>query len=178
MVLTESFIRLLRHNFRLDWEGLHGAPHWARVRDHGLKLATDTGADIRVVGYFAFLHDSCRRNDSRDPEHGQRAARFAAAIRADHIHLDNGAFDRLVAALEGHTGGSDPADVTVATCWDADRLDIGRIGLTPNPKYLCTEAARRPEVIADALGRSRAWLERYTRLEGNRDTWNGGVLPR
>lgn len=160
-ILTPSFLRLLRMNYRLHWEGLHGAPHWSRVRDIGLKLSAENGADVRVVEYFAFLHDSCRHSDGHDPEHGPRAARFAVAIRANHIDLNEGAFSRLIEALEGHTGGTDPSDTTVATCWDADRLDIGRVGITPNPKYLCTEGARRPEVIANALGRSRAWLERY-----------------
>lgn len=163
MILKESFVRLLRLNFRLHWEGLHGVPHWSRVRDHGFSLAAETGADLRVVEYFAFLHDSCRHDDGHDSEHGPRAARFAMAIRANHIHLDNAAFDKLISALEGHTGGSNPGDATIATCWDADRLDIGRVGCAPNPKYLSTEAARRPEVIASALGRSRAWLDRYTR---------------
>ena len=161
MVLTESFIRLLRHTFRLDWEGLHGAPHWSRVRDNGLRLARGTGANVQVVEYFAFLHDVCRRNDGRDPEHGLRAAKFAGAIRADHIALGNLEFELLVTALEGHTGGTNPGDITVATCWDSDRLDLGRLGIRPVPERLCTEVAQRSEVIDQAWDRSRAWLERH-----------------
>jgi uncharacterized protein len=34
----------------------------------------------------------------------------------------------------------------VATCWDADRLDIGRVGIVPNSKYLFSDEAKR---IAD-----------------------------
>ena len=33
------------------------------------------------------------------------------------------------------------------TCWDADRLDLGRVGIVPNPRYLCTPAAKSPAVI-------------------------------
>lgn len=163
MVLTDSFVRLLKNTYRLEWNGLHGAPHWSRVRDNGLRLAEETGANARIVEYFAFLHDVCRRDDGRDPEHGLRAARFARAIRADHIALDNFEFELLVAALERHTGGRNPGEVTVATCWDADRLDIGRVGSVPNPEYLCTDAARRPDVIDHAWRRSRDWLERYAK---------------
>ena len=163
MVLTESFIRLLRHTFRLDWEGLHGAPHWSRVRDHGLMLARETGANIQVVEFFAFLHDVCRHDEGRDPEHGPRAAKFARAIRADHIALGNLEFELLVAALEGHTGGSDPGETTIATCWDSDRLDLGRIGIRPNPVRLCTEPARRSQVINAAWEKSKAWLESHSR---------------
>ena len=37
--------------------------------------------------------------------------------------------------------------MTIETCWDADRLDLGRVGITPHPSHLCTEAAKRPETI-------------------------------
>jgi uncharacterized protein len=43
---------------------------------------------------------------------------------------------------------------TIQTCWDADRLDLGRVGITPHPSRLCTEAARRPEMIRWADGRA------------------------
>ena len=57
---TRRLIPFLRARFRLDWQGIHGSPHWARVRENGLRLAARTGADERVVELFAFLHDSCR----------------------------------------------------------------------------------------------------------------------
>jgi uncharacterized protein len=53
--------------------------------------------------------------------------------------------------------------VTVATCWDADRLDLGRVGVRPDAGRLCTEPARRQEVIEHAWRRSREWLERHRR---------------
>ena len=51
-----------------------------------------------------------------------------------------------------------PFPFTIQTCWDADRLDLGRVGITPDPSWLCTEAAKRPEVIAWADGRARFGL--------------------
>jgi uncharacterized protein len=27
-------------------------------------------------------------------------------------------------------------------CWDADRLDLGRVGIQPKPELLCTDTAR------------------------------------
>ncbi len=47
-------------------------------------------------------------------------------------------------------------DVTVRTCWDADRLDLGQVEIRPDRRYLCTEAARDPEVLAWAYCRSRS----------------------
>ena len=31
---------------------------------------------------------------------------------------------------------------TAQTCWDAERLDLGRVGKTPRVEKLCTEEAR------------------------------------
>lgn len=31
---------------------------------------------------------------------------------------------------------------TIGVCWDADRLDLTRVGMTPKPKLLSTQAAR------------------------------------
>ena len=38
--------------------------------------------------------------------------------------------------------------------WDGDRLDLGRVGITPHPSRLCTEVVRRPETIRWADGRA------------------------
>lgn len=49
-------------------------------------------------------------------------------------------------------------DPTIATCWDADRLDLLRVGIRPDPARLVTEAARDPEVLEWAMARSgRPW---------------------
>ena len=31
----------------------------------------------------------------------------------------------------------------VATCWDSDRLEIGRVGFIPDEKFMSTEEAKR-----------------------------------
>jgi uncharacterized protein len=46
-------------------------------------------------------------------------------------------------------------NITVQTCWDADRLDLGRVGTTPDPRYLCTAAAKQSDIIEWALRRSQ-----------------------
>jgi uncharacterized protein len=144
----------LRSQFVLDWQGIHGAAHWARVRANGLRLATITGARRDVVELFAVLHDARRENDDYDPQHGARAADLAQSLRGTHLLLDDGAFERLAFACTHHSGGSVEADVTVQTCWDADRLDLGRVGIQPDPDRLCTAAAKDPHMIAWAWRRS------------------------
>ena len=156
-------IYVLRKQFRLEWAGIHGAAHWARVRINGLRLAKHCDAKVQVIEYFAFLHDACRENDGHDPEHGQRAASFAASIRHTHIKLSDGDFILLLAAISGHTHGKHHEDVTVNTCWDADRLDLARVGIEPDPLRLSSVQARDPFMIEQASHSARLWLRQYLR---------------
>lgn len=150
-VLTPALMREIRGQFRLDWQGVHGAPHWARVRHHGVTLARQVGADVRVAEIFAVIHDSQRENDWTDPAHGQRAADYAARLRRRGlIELDKAATALLQAACRGHSDGYIEADITVQVCWDADRLDLGRVGMRPDARRLCTPMAKTESVIEHA----------------------------
>ncbi len=62
--------------------------------------------------------------------------------------------EMLVYAYENHSDGLKEADITVQTCWDAGRLDLGRVGTTPKAEYLCTDAAKDPDMIEWAHGRA------------------------
>ena len=48
----------------------------------------------------------------------------------------------LAYACRHHSDGRVDADVSVQACWDADRLDLVRVGIRPDPDRLCTPAAR------------------------------------
>lgn len=152
--ITPALIAAIRERYQLDWYGIHGVSHWARVRLNGLKLATRTGAHTQVVELFAFLHDSCRVNDGYDREHGWRAARFATSLLGTHIFLPDREFELLLQACGEHTFGEHHHNVTVQTCWDADRLDLGRVGIVPDPLRLCTAAAQNPKMIEWSYRRS------------------------
>jgi uncharacterized protein len=153
-LITRELIDFARGEFRLDWDGIHGAPHWARVRHNGLLLAEYTGANTRVVEYFAFIHDLGRWNDYHDPQHGYRAAEIAEFIAGDLIDVTAQELDLLTEACRCHSDGHMVADVTVMTCWDADRLDLVRIGICPDPLRLCTDAARDHRLLKSACERS------------------------
>ena len=58
-------------------------------------------------------------------------------------------------ACEGHSAGHVDADPVVQVCWDADRLDLGRVGIRPDPRLLCTLPARQSEYIERAWHRAR-----------------------
>jgi len=154
-VIPKDLIEVIWKEFVLPWGGIHGASHWARVRDNGFRIAKLTGAKPDIVELFAFLHDSKRLDDGADPGHGRRAAEFANTLRGSLIALSDEDFELLVFACEYHSYGLIEADITVQTCWDADRLDLGRIGVKPEARYLCTSVAREPAMIEWAFLRSR-----------------------
>ena len=129
-------------DYALPVRGHHGVVHWARVMENGLRIAKINGADIEVVKLFAIFHDSRRINERIDQGHGQRGGDFARTLRGSLVHLDDARFDLLYEACRLHTDGQTEADPTIQACWDADRLDLGRVGITPHKRFLCTEAAR------------------------------------
>jgi uncharacterized protein len=95
-----------------------------------------------------------RVNDGHDPQHGQRGAEFARSLRGTLFNLPDDDFGRLYKACAGHTHELTHPDVTIQTCWDSDRLDLGRVGITPHPSRLCTDEARKRETINWAHGRA------------------------
>jgi uncharacterized protein len=152
----QQVVRAAKRRFVLDLHGIHGVPHWQRVRENGLRIAKHSGANPLLVELFAYLHDCCREDDQSDPGHGERAADFAESLRGTLIHLGEEDFALLHHAIRDHELGLTRGDVTLLSCWDADRLDLGRVGMRPNPKYLGTDYGRREETIEWAYKRSRS----------------------
>ena len=141
--------KMILAKFELGVDSIHGIGHWHRVANLGLMLAEKTGADKHVISLFAYLHDSNRENELMDPEHGARAADFVLELhKSGTIDVSKKQLEQLTYACRYH---SDPTakseDITVMTCWDADRLDLWRVGETPDPARLNTDAARDPSMI-------------------------------
>lgn len=120
----------------------HGVAHWARVCENGLRVAETNGADPEVVILFAVFHDARRVNEGHDDGHGLRGGSLARALRGVLVHLDAARFELLFEACALHTDGLIDGDPTLQACWDADRLDLGRVGITPRGSRLCTDGAR------------------------------------
>jgi uncharacterized protein len=142
-----SIVEAILSEYALPWQGIHGISHWARVMENGLQLARETGADPEVVQLFALFHDSRRVNESLDDGHGKRGAELAAIFRGGLFTLSNAQFELLYEACVSHTDGRTEGEVTIQTCWDSDRLDLGRVAICPNPEKLCTPTAKRPDIL-------------------------------
>jgi uncharacterized protein len=132
--------------------GPHGLEHWDTVAQNGLTIARVLGANQKIVALFAYLHDTCREHDGHDPEHGERAAILAGKFRNLLFRLDDEDFETLEIALINHDKGLTTDDVTIGTCWDADRLDLPRVGITPDATYMSTPIGR---IMAMAYESSR-----------------------
>lgn len=121
----------------------HGPDHWKRVLKNGVVVARHSGANIEIVKLFALFHDSCRLNDGYDPEHGLRGAELALSMHGEYFQLSDPEIEQLYFACQWHTDEKHHADATIGTCWDADRLDLGRVGMTPDEEYMSTLAGRK-----------------------------------
>lgn len=135
-------------------DSVHGPVHWRRVERNGLYIAERTGAVVEVVGLFALFHDSRRENDDEDDGHGERGAALAASLRGIGFDLPDEHFELLYHACARHTDGQVSDNPTVGTCWDADRLDLGRVGIKPSVGFMSTAIGKEMVV--------RSPFDRYT----------------
>ena len=131
---------------------IHGEEHWRCVAATGLGLAGELeGCDRDVVLLFGLLHDTRRENEAVDPGHGPRAAIYTRElVAAGTLRLEDDRLTRLCHAIEEHTNGLVSSDPTVGVCWDADRLHLPRVSITPDPARFSTVLARGPEPLAAA----------------------------
>lgn len=128
---------------------IHGLSHWQRVERFGLMIADNNGADKKVISLFAYLHDARRENDLDDIDHGRRAADLLdELIDAGLVSLDNLQYKQLRIALACHNlDDAQSDDITIQTCWDADRLDYWRDGTIPNSNLMFTDYGKSDEMI-------------------------------
>ena len=127
---------------KLANSSIHGVSHWKTVERNGVYLCQFNAADIEVVRLFALFHDSKRENDHRDLEHGPRAEIYLRTI-SKLVPLNPDQFENLCIACRTHTVGKVAENITIGTCWDSDRLDIGRVGIKPHEKFMTNEEAKR-----------------------------------
>jgi uncharacterized protein len=150
MLDHQGLVDLVRGQFNLDFDGRHGISHWDKVAKIGAYLAEHTGADPAVVYLFAYLHDSQRYNEANDPKHGVRAGEYVKSLCGRGLlpSLSFKQVEQLIVACTYHADRDFHSDdITVQTCWDADRLDLWRVGFSPDKRFLNTDFAKQDEVI-------------------------------
>ena len=123
----------------------HGVSHWKNVEKFGLLLAREyPDADIDVIRWFAYLHDCMRGKEEAFQEHGSVAALFIRKIRKTYLKdLSDVQIKQLRQACKYHTIRRRTKDITVNICFDADRLDLWRVGIKPDPKQMAKNAGSK-----------------------------------
>ncbi|MGX6446981.1 hypothetical protein ACVU7I_02760 [Patulibacter sp. S7RM1-6] len=130
---------------------IHGVDHWRAVGATAGELAQAADRlpaaerpDRELLLLFALLHDAKREDDGRDLDHGPRAALLLDELREGGlVALADDRAAVLAEALRDHTRGTLSEEPTIGTCWDADRLLIGRVGIVPDPRFCSTAEGRR-----------------------------------
>ena len=150
LMLPESDIAEVKEFALKDWElgETHGLPHWQRTERNGIILSTEVrdgiscireDINIKVVRMFAYLHDKCRLNNGADLEHGIRVANMLFSIRNTILQdLTDEEFSLLEKACRLHTTELRTGNLTIDTCFDADRLDLERVGIIPYHNKMAT----------------------------------------
>ena len=73
-------------------------------------------------------------------------------------------FDKLYHACRMHTHERATDDATINTCYDADRLDLGRVGIPLDPEKMATTSGKKLARAARAQNVSvyqmREWLKK------------------
>lgn len=139
----KSYIMKLRSFSAKRWPKslgtIHGVKHWDRVAKFGEMLFTE-GADRDVIMAFAYLHDCERKENGEDIEHGMRASMLIDTIRNTELFfLNDSLIEKLKRACELHTIEHRTGDKTIDICFDADRMDLLRVGIKPLPDRMATE---------------------------------------
>jgi uncharacterized protein len=153
---------------------IHGPAHWSRVRRFGALLAEGEAlpdAARSCVEIFAWVHDLAREHDGGGNEHAIDGAvyidqvvpavfgallpdQMAALRSAIRYHSDG------MTAQQAFEAGLLPAVAwqpkllvaTVACCWDADRLDLPRVGIVPDARFMSTLSWRHVRTAELAAG--------------------------
>lgn len=120
---------------------IHGISHLRRVAVLSGRLALSVGEDVESVVVAGFLHDSARIDEGRGSRHAHDSAKLARILLGRfYPHLDA---DRICDAIDCHADGEVTTDMLAACLWDADRLELKRLGITVNPDLLSTRPAKR-----------------------------------
>ena len=121
--------------------GIHGIPHLRRVSFIAGRIANFYGENVESAVVAGFLHDCARTDDGGGKRHAYDSAVLAKRVLAQfYPHLDSA---RICKCIELHTDGKITTDRLLGSVWDADRLDLSRLGYKIIPELLSTDTARR-----------------------------------
>lgn len=175
--MVPHLIPLAKHNSML-----HGVAHWTRVHRYGLLLAETlelSESEKIAVALFGWTHDLARTDDGGGNQHSIDGAEYVA-------HVTNTLFsdfpkDTLTIvqnAIRYHSDGMNAEEAlyslslandsswsrsailnTIGCCWDADRLDLLRLGIVPRESKMSTPFWQEVLPLAAKLNKMTSLLD-------------------
>ena len=111
----------------------------------------------KVIELFSVFHNARRINEAWDHGHGAAAQSWRASCEGNTSTSTMPASCCSICLPGAHIWQGE-ADPSVQVCWDADRLDLLRVGTRPRPELLCTDAARTQEIMEWANRRASRFV--------------------
>lgn len=140
------------------FNGVHGIDHWTRVLQNGIILCDkNPNLNKNIIIAFSFFHDVGRTREDDEPIHGYNGGRRLLKYKYK-INLTKEEIDKCYEACVDHTHTRHHKDPQIAACWDADRLDLYRVGVMPDVDYLNLEESKEEDIIKEAA--TRSWDKR------------------
>ncbi|MFA6383329.1 MAG: HD domain-containing protein [Parcubacteria group bacterium] len=123
---------------------VHNVKHVLKtVRNSSIIAKSVCPEKIDDVKMGALLHDIGRVDDfDRESTHAQKGAAIAYEILAKYFRNAPLDFKKILFAVKYHSRGKISRDPVIGAIWDGDRLDLERVGMKVNPKYLSTKKAK------------------------------------
>jgi MoaA/NifB/PqqE/SkfB family radical SAM enzyme len=122
----------------------HGGDHIMRVVRNAEMLAKINcpGAIFNAI-IAASLHDIGRiGKKEKNKTHALRGAEIAGKMLKKYFSDCDIDSEKIIYAIRHHSEGKVSNDPLIGTIWDADRLDLERVGIKINPAFLSTKAAK------------------------------------
>jgi len=120
---------------------LHGISHLRQVSLLAGKIASASGADVESAMVAGFLHDAGRTDDFGGNQHALDSAILARPLLIRlYPHIDA---DLVCYAIARHADGMTTDDPLIGSLWDADRLELKRIGRYVREDLLSTAEGKR-----------------------------------
>ncbi len=127
--LIEDFVR---EQLEKNGKGAHTFDHSRRVYALSMRIGKDSGADLKVLGAAALLHDIGRsRESATGVSHSILSGEMSQEILKE-LGFDEGERDKVVDAIRTHrfSEGIKPNSLEGEILSDADKLDaMGAIGV-------------------------------------------------
>jgi uncharacterized protein len=150
---------------------IHGELHWRAVAEAGMSIAATGGGCPRVALAFGMIHDCKRLNDDWDPEHGERASGWASGSKTLRNLLGKEGQEAVARACLDHEKGKITEDPVIGSCWDADRINLWRVGITPNRSFFSVlkgeEFAQFLQTYKERWRSPGSWSELIATLPSN-----------